>query len=240
MRMNGLTRFPHTHSPYLPSSETTARCLVNSLGKRRGLLRKPFSGENSSPDLWSHRPAALAPAAELGGLLSLAFPQTRNLSQWYWARTRDKASHGPIPIPLGYRGHKPVTAVPLRAQRKATNLMRGVNVITIGNQRMVSALFPNTAHGRGDVMVKVMDSWPACQEFEPSTAKDPPCRGSRCTLNISSLERRPVGVVCKLGEGLPAQVSFSSLDHGSKLRGPSPKDLKQLNSVTLIFTRNTA
>ncbi|GFU64098.1 retrovirus-related Pol polyprotein from transposon 17.6 [Trichonephila clavipes] len=24
---------------------------------------------------------------------------------WYWARTRDKASHSPIPIPLGYRGH---------------------------------------------------------------------------------------------------------------------------------------
>ncbi|GFW12468.1 integrase catalytic domain-containing protein [Trichonephila clavipes] len=24
----------------------------------------------------------------------------------YWARTRDKASHGPIPIPLGYRGHE--------------------------------------------------------------------------------------------------------------------------------------
>ncbi|GFV38157.1 transposable element Tc1 transposase [Trichonephila clavipes] len=24
---------------------------------------------------------------------------------WYWARTRDKASHGSIPIPLGYRGH---------------------------------------------------------------------------------------------------------------------------------------
>ncbi|GFV42662.1 hypothetical protein TNCV_840171 [Trichonephila clavipes] len=23
---------------------------------------------------------------------------------WYWARTRDKASHGPIPIPLGYHG----------------------------------------------------------------------------------------------------------------------------------------
>ncbi|GFV83877.1 hypothetical protein TNCV_387851 [Trichonephila clavipes] len=25
--------------------------------------------------------------------------------QWYWARARDKASHDPIPIPLGYRGH---------------------------------------------------------------------------------------------------------------------------------------
>ncbi|GFS63868.1 retrovirus-related Pol polyprotein from transposon TNT 1-94 [Trichonephila clavipes] len=25
-------------------------------------------------------------------------------SNWYWARTRDKANHSPIPIPLGYRG----------------------------------------------------------------------------------------------------------------------------------------
>ncbi|GFU57245.1 hypothetical protein TNCV_3634351 [Trichonephila clavipes] len=25
---------------------------------------------------------------------------------WYWDRTRDQASHDPIPIPLGYRGHK--------------------------------------------------------------------------------------------------------------------------------------
>ncbi|GFV50473.1 hypothetical protein TNCV_1861541 [Trichonephila clavipes] len=25
---------------------------------------------------------------------------------WYWARTRNNASHDPIPIPLGYRGHK--------------------------------------------------------------------------------------------------------------------------------------
>ncbi|GFU58544.1 putative LOC100569746 [Trichonephila clavipes] len=24
---------------------------------------------------------------------------------WYWDRTRDQASHDPIPIPLGYRGH---------------------------------------------------------------------------------------------------------------------------------------
>ncbi|GFT41813.1 hypothetical protein TNCV_1666761 [Trichonephila clavipes] len=28
---------------------------------------------------------------------------------WYWARTCDKASHGPIPIPLGYRGHKRIS-----------------------------------------------------------------------------------------------------------------------------------
>ncbi|GFW80062.1 hypothetical protein TNCV_4911601 [Trichonephila clavipes] len=35
--------------------------------------------------------------------------------------------------------------------------------------------------------------------------------------------------------GVPVQVSSTSLDHGSKLRGPSPKALVQLNSVTLIF-----
>ncbi|GFV38215.1 hypothetical protein TNCV_4792011 [Trichonephila clavipes] len=51
--------------------------------------------------------------------------------------------------------------------------------------------------------------------------------GQRCTLN---LELPPVGVVC-LGEGVPAQVSSTSLDHGSKLRGPSPKALVQLIAV---------
>ncbi|GFY19759.1 hypothetical protein TNCV_4649311 [Trichonephila clavipes] len=29
---------------------------------------------------------------------------THRPTAWYWARTRDKASHDPIPIPLGYRG----------------------------------------------------------------------------------------------------------------------------------------
>ncbi|GFV20104.1 hypothetical protein TNCV_4194031 [Trichonephila clavipes] len=51
--------------------------------------------------------------------------------------------------------------------------------------------------------------------------------GERCTLNLSKLKRPPVGVVWKLGEGeLLAQVSSSSLDHGSKLRGQSPKALE--------------
>ncbi|GBM09798.1 hypothetical protein AVEN_234637-1 [Araneus ventricosus] len=34
-------------------------------------------------------------------------------------------------------------------------------------------------------------------------------------------KRPPVGVAWKFGEGVPAQVSSSSSDHGSKLRGPS-------------------
>ncbi|GBM47865.1 hypothetical protein AVEN_91848-1 [Araneus ventricosus] len=34
-------------------------------------------------------------------------------------------------------------------------------------------------------------------------------------------KRPPVGVAWKFGEGVPAQVSSSSSDHGSKLQGPS-------------------
>ncbi|GFV59698.1 uncharacterized protein TNCV_1907691 [Trichonephila clavipes] len=49
--------------------------------------------------------------------------------------------------------------------------------------------------------------------------------GQRCTLNLSRAETssRWCGVVVR--EGVPAQVSSTSLDHGSKLRGPSPKAL---------------
>ncbi|GFT67144.1 hypothetical protein TNCV_782991 [Trichonephila clavipes] len=42
------------------------------------------------------------------------------------------------------------------------------------------------------------------------------------------------GVVVR--RGVPTQVSSSSLDHSSKLRGPSPKALGLLNSAMLILT----
>ncbi|GFW52274.1 uncharacterized protein TNCV_2427211 [Trichonephila clavipes] len=49
--------------------------------------------------------------------------------------------------------------------------------------------------------------------------------GQRCTLNLSRAETssRWCGEVVR--RGVPAQVSSTSLDHGSKLRGPSPKAL---------------
>ncbi|GFW15743.1 uncharacterized protein TNCV_3582411 [Trichonephila clavipes] len=48
--------------------------------------------------------------------------------------------------------------------------------------------------------------------------------GQRCTLNLSRAETssRWCGVVVRR-EGVPAQVSSTSLDHGSKVRGPLPK-----------------
>ncbi|GFV01462.1 hypothetical protein TNCV_2960561 [Trichonephila clavipes] len=45
-------------------------------------------------------------------------------------------------------------------------------------------------------------------------------------------------LVSQLGEGVPTQMSSTSLDHGSKLRGHSPKALVWLNSVMLIFTQS--
>ncbi|GFV33423.1 hypothetical protein TNCV_758471 [Trichonephila clavipes] len=52
--------------------------------------------------------------------------------------------------------------------------------------------------GRCSIVVIVTNSWPAYQEFEPGTTKDPPCRRGRCTLNMSRLKRPPVGVVWKI------------------------------------------
>ncbi|GFX32705.1 uncharacterized protein TNCV_888431 [Trichonephila clavipes] len=62
--------------------------------------------------------------------------------------------------------------------------------------------------------------------------------GQLCTLNLSRAETssRWCGVVVR--RGVPAQVSSTSLDHGSKLRGPSPKALVPLNSATLIFNQS--
>ncbi|GFT54766.1 uncharacterized protein TNCV_5001371 [Trichonephila clavipes] len=49
--------------------------------------------------------------------------------------------------------------------------------------------------------------------------------GERCRLTLSRAETssRWCGVVVR--RGVPAQVSSTSLDQGSKLRGPSPKPL---------------
>ncbi|GFU69624.1 hypothetical protein TNCV_2503441 [Trichonephila clavipes] len=55
---------------------------------------------------------------------------------------------------------------------------------------------------------------------------------ARFTLNLSRAQTssRWCGVV---GEGVPAQVSSSSLDGGSKLRGPSPKQVAEQCDVNI-------
>ncbi|GFV53139.1 hypothetical protein TNCV_4954251 [Trichonephila clavipes] len=78
--------------------------------------------------------------------------------------------------------------------------------------------------GRGSLVVQVTVSRPACHEFEPSTAEDPPYRKGRCTLNMSRLKRPPVGMVKE--RGLLAEMTSPSLDYDSNLRGPLQKALE--------------
>ncbi|GFX30358.1 uncharacterized protein TNCV_1964641 [Trichonephila clavipes] len=53
--------------------------------------------------------------------------------------------------------------------------------------------------------------------------------GQRWMLNLSIAETFSCWFLVR--KGVPAQASSTSLDSGSKLRGPSPKALVQLNSV---------
>ncbi|GFT59361.1 hypothetical protein TNCV_1709031 [Trichonephila clavipes] len=73
-----------------------------------------------------------------------------------------------------------------------------------------------SVHGgwRGSLVVKITDSWPVCHKFEPSTAEDPSLTGA---MHIKFVKVQPSSRWCGMERrGVPAQVSSSSLDHGSK------------------------
>ncbi|GFT75079.1 hypothetical protein TNCV_2244591 [Trichonephila clavipes] len=67
----------------------------------------------------------------------------------------------------------------------------------------------------------------AGREFGFSAAEDPQ------HVNLSRLKCNSVDMVWKLGEDVPAQVSSSSLDRGSKLRGSSPVAFVLCNKESL-------
>ncbi|GFU01735.1 uncharacterized protein TNCV_1522541 [Trichonephila clavipes] len=78
--------------------------------------------------------------------------------------------------------------------------------------------------GCGSPVVKVSDHGRYVMSSRPVPLKTRRV-GQRCTLNLSRAETSShwCGVVVR--REVPAQVSSMSLDHGSKLRGPSPKTL---------------
>ncbi|GFX32675.1 hypothetical protein TNCV_888131 [Trichonephila clavipes] len=86
-------------------------------------------------------------------------------------------------------------------------------------------------------MVKVTDSWLMCHEFEPSAAEDLPCRGGRCSLNLSRLKRPPVGVVWKLGEEIIESItSLITPDPSEELRGKYAALSKRLSMSGLWYS----
>ncbi|GFU41754.1 hypothetical protein TNCV_894171 [Trichonephila clavipes] len=50
---------------------------------------------------------------------------------------------------------------------------------------VLAMAFPSSWSDRCSVVIKVTDSWLACHEFEPSTTKDPKCRGE---MHVESVE----------------------------------------------------
>ncbi|GFW04168.1 hypothetical protein TNCV_2669331 [Trichonephila clavipes] len=60
--------------------------------------------------------------------------------------------------------------------------------------------------GHVNLRIKVIDSCQAGHEFEPSTAEESPCSGG------GYVQAQTSSRWCDVGEGVPAQVSFLSLD----------------------------
>ncbi|GBL53082.1 hypothetical protein AVEN_267692-1 [Araneus ventricosus] len=56
---------------------------------------------------------------------------------------------------------------------------------------------------------------------KPGSNEDLTCIGPVSLKSYSVAKRPPAGVVRKFGKGVPAQLSSSSSEHGSKLRGLS-------------------
>ncbi|GFW35518.1 uncharacterized protein TNCV_3071461 [Trichonephila clavipes] len=75
------------------------RCNSTSVKEMRKAIWAVWGHSCSTDDEPMHW---FCPTNQIHGCASL--PYTVGL-EWYWARTRDKASHDPMPIPLGYRGH---------------------------------------------------------------------------------------------------------------------------------------
>ncbi|GBM44839.1 hypothetical protein AVEN_201087-1 [Araneus ventricosus] len=71
-------------------------------------------------------------------------------------------------------------------------------------------------------------------KFKPDSAEDPPCMWACCTLN-----RRGSNVLLlvwcgSLEKGVAAQVSSSSPDCGSNLRGPSQNSPRVAANITKL------
>ncbi|GFX05621.1 uncharacterized protein TNCV_3435251 [Trichonephila clavipes] len=86
------------------------------------------------------------------------------------------------------------------------------------------AAFLLNVRGCGNPMVEVSDHGRHIMSSSPVPLKTRRV-GQQSTLNLSITQTsfRWCGVVVR--RGVPAQVSSLSLDHGSKLRSPSPKAL---------------
>ncbi|GFX89025.1 hypothetical protein TNCV_2853251 [Trichonephila clavipes] len=81
--------------------------------------------------------------------------------------------------------------------------------------------------GRGNLVVKITDLGLVCHEFEPNNSEEPLCEIGLVHVKYVHVQMssRWCGIIVRRWGGrcrLPARMSFSSLDHGSKLQGTVP------------------
>ncbi|GFW21670.1 hypothetical protein TNCV_4281851 [Trichonephila clavipes] len=102
-----------TARPYIPKKHRqdvfSAMHNLSHPGIRRSvhLMKQRFVWPSISSDVvakWA-RHCLACQKSKIHRQLDHLFHHFKNLPNWYWDRTRDQASHDPIPIPLGYRGH---------------------------------------------------------------------------------------------------------------------------------------
>ncbi|GFU73494.1 hypothetical protein TNCV_931801, partial [Trichonephila clavipes] len=75
---------------------------------------------------------------------------------WYWDRTRDQASHDPIPIPLGYRGLKQAGSHFFDSSPTSLRLSTGHGILA-GISRVQTCVLSEDASCRGT------DAFETCQ-----------------------------------------------------------------------------
>ncbi|GBM26536.1 hypothetical protein AVEN_245261-1 [Araneus ventricosus] len=80
--------------------------------------------------------------------------------------------------------------------------------------------------GHGGLVVRSRPRTGESQVRDPIPLKIRRVWGLLHTKSYVLAKHPPVGVARKFGEGVPAQVSSSSSDRGSKLRGPSLNSLR--------------
>ncbi|GFS96424.1 uncharacterized protein TNCV_17491 [Trichonephila clavipes] len=154
----------------------------------------------------------------VGQQCTLNLSRAETSSRWCGGINTDFLSH-PVPSTT-----EPSTS---RVRVGTDACESSVNSISYVTNTMISIRM----RGHGSLVVKVSDRGWSIMSSSRVAFKTRRV-GVRCTLNLSRAQMcsRWCGVVVRRG-GLPAQMTSSSLDLGSKLRSLSPKALVYLNSA---------
>ncbi|GFU74539.1 uncharacterized protein TNCV_550781 [Trichonephila clavipes] len=159
-------------------------------------------------------------------------PKQRNLQRIVWCESEQES---PKIYELSTVTYGSVSA-PYLAQRTLTQLSMDeeanfpIAASVLRNNLYMDDVLCGAAKAFGDEPVAGVAKWSRYQimvgmpRVRAQCHKDPPCRGAMHVKSVESSNLLRWGSMVVRREG-PAQVSPSSLDHASKLRGPSPKAL---------------